>query len=56
AVALGRLRQSPFKVHEWLLLGLGLSTFAWPVLILFAAWAFVMVWRRNAQPSSDRLR
>jgi hypothetical protein len=36
---------SPLKTHEWLLLGFGLSTFSWPVLFLFAAWAFLMNYR-----------
>jgi hypothetical protein len=54
AFALGRLALSPLRTHEWLLLGWGLSTFAWPVLALFAAWAFAMAkrermeWRHSA--------
>jgi hypothetical protein len=42
AVILGRIPLSPLRTHEWLLLGLGLSTFSWPVLLLFAAWAFLL--------------
>jgi hypothetical protein len=45
AIVLGRVPLSPLRTHEWLLLGLGLSTFSWPVLLLFAAWAFVTAWR-----------
>jgi hypothetical protein len=45
AVLLGRSRHSPLRVHEWLLLGLGLSTFSWGVLLAFAAWVFTMKWR-----------
>ena len=54
AFILGRLALSPLRTHEWLLLGWGLSTFAWPVLALFAAWAFAMSarermeWRHSA--------
>ena len=54
AFVLGRLALSPLRTHEWLLLGWGLSTFAWPVLVLFAAWAFAMSarermeWRHSA--------
>src|SRR5690606_9078838 len=47
AVVLGRLALSPLRTHEWLLLGLGLSTFAWPVPALFAVWAFAMRWRER---------
>jgi hypothetical protein len=47
AVLLGRLRRTPLKTHEWLLVGLGLSTFSWSVLLLFAAWVFALEWRRN---------
>ena len=48
AFILARLKWSPLRAHEWLLLGLGLSTFAWPVLLLFGAWAFAMSWRGQA--------
>ncbi|HSG64629.1 MAG TPA: hypothetical protein VLD39_06500, partial [Gammaproteobacteria bacterium] len=48
AVALGRLAWSPLRTHEWLLLGLGLSTFAWPTLMLFTVWAFTMSWRERS--------
>jgi hypothetical protein len=29
AYALGHVRQAPLRTYEWLLLGLGLSTFSW---------------------------
>ena len=45
ALLLGRFAWSPLRTREWLLLGIGLSTFAWPILILFAAWTFVVSWR-----------
>ena len=54
ALILGRLAFSPFRSHEWLLLGLGLSTFAWPVLLLFGVWAFLMSWRSRSTPSLSR--
>ena len=54
ALILGRLAFSPFRSHEWLLLGLGLSTFAWPVLLLFGVWAFVMSWRSRSTPRLSR--
>jgi hypothetical protein len=42
ALALGRVRRTPLRTQDWLLLGLGLSTFSWWVLIVFAAWLFVL--------------
>jgi hypothetical protein len=54
ALLLGRVALSPLKTHEWLLLGLGLSTFAWPVLFLFAVWAFIMSWRQRARLELER--
>jgi len=54
AFILGRLDLSPLRSHEWLLLGLGLSTFAWPILVLFGVWAFVMSWRSRMTPELSR--
>jgi len=53
AFVLGRLAWSPLRTHEWLLLGLGLSTFAWPTLLLFAVWAFAMSWRARLERKLD---
>jgi hypothetical protein len=47
AVILGRIRRAPFRRHEWLILGLGLSTFSWSALLLFAVWIFAMRWREE---------
>lgn len=47
ALLLGRLTRSPLQTHEWLLVGLGLSTFSWGVLLLFAVWVFAFEWRRR---------
>jgi hypothetical protein len=52
AILLGRLDHSPIGVTEWLLLGLGLSTLSWSVLVLVAAWLFVMRWREHANLAS----
>ena len=38
AFILGRLAVTPLQTRHWLLLGLGLSTYSWPVLGLVAAW------------------
>jgi len=45
AVLLGRMRRAPLRGYEWLILGLGLSTFSWSALLLFAIWIFAMRWR-----------
>src|SRR5690606_35814705 len=47
AFALSRWRRSPLKFHEWLLLGLGLSTLSWPVFATVAAWLLLMRWRED---------
>lgn len=49
ALALGRSRYTPLRTHEWLLLGLGLSTFSWSVLLLVVVWMFAMRWREGLQ-------
>jgi hypothetical protein len=47
AVILGRGRSAPLRGHEWLVLGLGLSTFSWSALLLFAVWIYAMRWRQE---------
>ena len=47
AVGVGRTRRTPLRTYEWLILGLGLSTFSWSVLLLFAVWIFAMRWREE---------
>ena len=47
AALLGRFTRSPLATHEWLLVGLGLSTFSWGVLLMFAVWVFAFDWRRR---------
>ncbi len=47
---LGRWARSPLKFHEWLLLGLGLSTQSWFVFALTAAWLITLRWREGWQP------
>ena len=54
AVLLGRSSRSPLRTQEWLLLGLGLSTFSWSVLLLFTAWIFAMKWRSGWQGAVNR--
>jgi len=50
---LGRWKHSPLRFHQWLLLGLGLSTQSWWVFALTAAWLFAMRWREGWQPGGD---
>jgi hypothetical protein len=47
AVLLGRWRRSPLRTHEWLLLGFGLSTLSWAVLLLVGLWLFAFEWRQR---------
>ncbi len=50
---LGRWSYSPLRFHQWLLLGLGLSTQSWFVFALVAAWLFAMRWREQWQPEPE---
>ncbi|MBX5462781.1 MAG: hypothetical protein IRZ28_17030 [Steroidobacteraceae bacterium] len=56
AFLLGRWRRSPLRTHEWLLLGLGLSTLSWAVLVLVAVWLFAMRWRQHWSGEASRWR
>jgi hypothetical protein len=59
AVLLGRYTVSPLRMHDWLLLGLGLSTYSWSVLLFFAVWIFAMRWRstpRDLSPAQFNLQ
>jgi hypothetical protein len=47
ALTLGRSRRSPLRTHEWLLLGLGLSTFSWFALLLVVVWMMAIRWREG---------
>ncbi len=53
---LGRSRLTPLEARDWLLLGLGLSTFSWTVLLLFAAFVAVFEWRSRVAPPVDGSR
>ncbi len=50
AILLGRTSQTPLRTRHWLFLGLGLSTFSWVALLIFAAWLFVMSWWKKYEP------
>jgi hypothetical protein len=47
ALTLGRTRKTPLRTHEWLLLGLGLSTFSWFALLLVVVWMTAIRWREG---------
>ncbi len=47
AFLLGRSQYSPLRTHEWLLLGIGLSTLSWSVLVAVGVWLFLMRWREK---------
>ncbi len=41
AIILGAIDLTPLKTRHWLLLGLGFSTFSWPVLGIVVAWLLI---------------
>ena len=54
AFVLSRSGRTRLKFHDWLLLGLGFSTFSWSALIVVVAWLFAFDWRsREAQPRNE---
>ncbi len=56
AFILGRIPWTPLRSRHWLLLGLGFSTFAWPVFALVVAWLLVTGSRERWKPALGRLR
>ena len=53
AWALARTRRTPLKLWQWILLGLGFSTFSWLALLFVIAWLFALDWReRTTAPAS----
>jgi hypothetical protein len=53
AFALSRTRRTRLKFRDWLLLGLGFSTFSWLALLGVVAWLFAFDWRsRGAMPAT----
>jgi hypothetical protein len=45
AFALTRTRRTRLTLRDWLLLGLGFSTFSWIALLIVVAWLFAFDWR-----------
>jgi hypothetical protein len=56
AWGLGRWRASPLKTHEWLLLGLGLSTLSAEVFVMVVLWMLAFAWRARWQGDAQRWR
>ncbi len=56
ALLLGRWNRSPLRTHEWLLLGVGLSTLSWFVLAVVAFWLFAIDWRERWLGAVSRWR
>jgi len=50
AMGLSRLSFSPLRYWQWLILGMGMSTFSWPAMALVAAWLLGSQWRRQQEP------
>lgn len=56
AFALARTRRTRLKFRDWLLLGLGFSTFSWTALVVVVVWLFAFDWRgRATQPKNESL-
>lgn len=49
AFALARSRRTRLRFRDWLLLGLGFSTFSWIALLVVVAWLFAFEWRRRGR-------
>lgn len=56
AYALSRTRRTPLRLIDWLLLGVGFSTFSWWALAWFAAWLMLLDWRGKQNPELLRWR
>lgn len=53
AVGLARTGRTPLRLHDWLLLGLGFSTFSWLALAVVVAWLFALDLRgRGTAPAT----
>jgi hypothetical protein len=53
---IGHSRLTPLPVQDWLLLGLGLSTFSWSVFGLFVLFIALFQWRARSAPPPERRR
>ncbi len=55
AFALSRVRSAPLKTWQWILLGLGFSTYSWLALLLVVAWLFALDWRGRTTAKTSTL-
>ena len=53
AYALSRTRRTKLTFVDWLLLGIGFSTFSWTALIVVVVWLFAFDWRGRTTLASD---
>jgi hypothetical protein len=56
APLLARLPGTPLRTHQWVLLGVGFSTFAWSALALLALWFLAFAWRERGALPAQRWR
>ena len=56
AYALTRIRRTPLRYWQWLLLGIGFSTFSWTALIVVVAWLLALQWRGERGAALDDTR
>jgi hypothetical protein len=56
ALVLARTRRTRLRFRDWLLLGLGFSTFSWLALLVVVAWLFAFDWRARAALPAARWR
>lgn len=53
AYALARTRRTPLTLAQWILLGIGFSTFSWIAFAVVVAWLFALDWReRSTMPAN----
>jgi hypothetical protein len=53
AYVLSRTRRTKLAFVDWLLLGIGFSTFSWTALIVVVVWLFAFDWRGRTTLASD---
>jgi hypothetical protein len=53
ALGLGRLGGTPLRTRDWLLLGIGFSTFSWWALAVVVAWIYAVAWRERHGAALD---
>ena len=51
---LGRTGWTPLKATDWLLLGLGLSTISWSMLLVFGLWILALAFWQRREPALSR--